>query len=257
MLKRRYGWLVLIGLAFALLAAAVWVQSGADHSQDNAALRLRVQLAAAHLEQCLSCHPQNTTVTLVYRATGFHASDLVQEHPSDISDLPEVDPLKTQVDHQLIDLGKRIVAVPESDHQSYAAVAQEYLRVYETTRTSADRETLLGALQSLQLLELQLREIENQAAAYRWEVPNETAARISSAALQTPPTTPSQTVFEGHLGLPLLMREAVPQPADDRVWVLSEVVFVAQRCGPPADAAVEFVWSGRLPSSGAQSPFVS
>jgi hypothetical protein len=257
MLKRRYGWVVLIGLAFALLAAAALVQSGAARSQDNAALRLRVQLATARLEQCLSCHPQNTTVTLVYRATGFHASDPAQELPSDISDLPAVDGLKTQVDHQLFDLGKRIVAVPESDHQSYAAVAQEYLRVYETTRTSADRETLLGVLQSLQLLELQLREIENQVAAYRWEVPNETPARISSAALLMPPTTPPQTAFEGRSGLLLWMREAVPYPADDRVWVLSEVVFVAHRCGPPADAAVEFVWSGRLPSIGAQSPFVS
>jgi len=256
MLKQLYGWVLLFGSVMVLLAVALLVHSHTAAAQTSIPSRLHVQDAVTHLEKCLTCHSSELALT-VYQPVNLHKLSEIQAQPVDVAELPELNQLQAEVDSQLVDLGHRILDLPETDSQAYQAVAENFLQVYGKTRLETDRDTLLGALHSLSELEYRLRLLEHQASPDQWDVVSEAPIKgLLAMALSSPPA-----LLYGVLAswTPLIYPniEYRSYHTDTAFEIPSLVRFAVHRRGPPEDLHMESILPGRLPSLDGQSPFYS
>jgi hypothetical protein len=245
--KTAYSWTFAAGFLMVFLATALFLHLEHATSRKNAYSRLRVLQAVTSLEGCLTCH----TTTGVNPTLATHGVFTVAYHPE--IHLPEAtttgpraaDSLKEQVNTQLVNIGHRILSAPSTDPKATAAVAQEFLRVYDQSLTEMDRDTLLGALKRLEALEQFLHQLEHQARSGRWARADSSSIPGMQVIVQTAPSTSYSLAYAWPVTLDLA-RTFSPPREELTVIMPAEVVLACHRRGPPTGASVESVslWFG-------------
>jgi hypothetical protein len=194
--------------------------------------RLRVQAAVDTLQPCLTCHAWSSSLT-EYTAFPLHANSIEEQTISqDVAALPPAEILRVQVDTELLDMGRRLLAAPETEAVRYESAAAAYLRVYERTRSAQDQDTLMGALVALEQLEHLLRDLEHQSNPARLDQTSKPGATLLTRSVQqAPPPAPSALFHRLEVGLyPPILPLCLEQ---DNGWLASIFVFDAHRRGPP------------------------
>jgi hypothetical protein len=242
--KNPYSWTFAAGFVMVFLATALFLHLEHATSQRSDQNRLRVRQAVANLESCLTCHT-TTGVNPRLAASGVFS---VAYHPE--IHLPEAatsgtraaDSLKERLNTQLVNVGHQILSAPATDSQTVEAAAQEFLRVYDQSRTEMDRDTLLGALKRLEALEQLLHQLEHQAQSGRWARADSSSIQSMQVMLQTAPSTSYSLAYVWPVTLDLA--RTVSPPRDELTVIMpAEVVLACHRRGPPAGASVGSVCS--------------
>jgi hypothetical protein len=242
--KNTYSWTFAAGFLMVFLATALFLHLEHATSRRNNQNRVRVLQAVASLESCLTCHT-TPGVNPTLAANGVFS---VAYHPE--IHLPEAttastraaDSLKERVNTQLVNVGHQILSAPSPDSKTTEAAAQEFLRVYDQSRTEMDRDTLLGALKRLEALEQLLHQLEHQAQSGRWARADSSSIQNMQVMVQTAPSTSYSLAYAWPVTLDLA--RTFSPPRDELTVIMpAEVVLACHRRGPPAGASVESVFS--------------
>jgi hypothetical protein len=246
-LRNAYSWTFAAGFLMVFLATALFLHLERAASRRDNADHVRVLQAVTSLENCLTCHvTSNVNPTLA--ANGVFS---VTYHPeihlpeASTSDTRAADSLKERVNTQLMNVGHQILSAPSTDGQTVEAVTQEFLRVYDQSRTEMDRDTLLGALERLEALEQLLHQLGHPAQSGRWARADSSSIQSMQVIGQTAPSTSYSLAYAGPVTLDLAV--AFSPPCDELTVVMpAEVVLACHRRGPPTAARVEsvFTWFG-------------
>ncbi len=239
-MRRYYTLVMMAGVALLLVALALLLapeQRAA--APDTLDYRLQVGEALMDLSPCLTCHSasgasQPVREWAVVRHTPL---DVTPEAPSNAGMFIEstTETLKRQLDAELVDLGQRLLTLPETEanREAYAALADDYLTVYEDTRAPASEAFLLSSLDLLRGVDRALLALEHQSQPVKLARGVPDAPPCETLAAQTaPPPAPvaapvSFTPVEPSLGPSV---EARPEPAP----VPSLSVVLVHRRGPPS-----------------------
>jgi hypothetical protein len=245
-LRNAYSWAFAAGFLMVFLATALFLRLERTASRRNDQNRLRVLQAVASLENCLTCHSA-ADASPMSAGGGFSVAYHPEIHLPDaaVAEAQPADPLKAQLDTHLATVGYQILSAPSMDDSTTEAVTQEFLRVYEQSRSAVDGDTLLGALKRLEALEQLLHQLEQQPQSVRWARADGSSIQGEQALAQAVPLTSFSLAFARPVTLDLAVTFSPPR--DELTVVMpAEVVFACHRRGPPAGAGVESVdaWFG-------------
>lgn len=237
MTRLAYGLMGLFGVGMALLAAVMMMR--ADSQDKLASQRVRLQTAVTSLAPCVSCHT-GSEVIFYNNTTISHSGYFEDTLPAGLeSTASPTTPLQSDIDRSLYDLGQRILALPDTAGQK--PVVEAFLRVYDESRDWAGSEIPLSLFQQLQMIEQQIRLLENRAQPDQWAVSNRVP--IPAAAWQILASPTPVTVMLSIVLLLVLVSTSWSLCEREQPVIPSRSVRAAHRRGPPARMAVESVSS--------------
>lgn len=226
-------------MLFALLLV---IHTGQTADNKNTLSRVHMLQAVNNLQGCLTCHTE-TPFGIDQRVLSYGYHPAMQA--LDRTVLTTVIPLKSQIDHQLFDVGQRILDTQFTDSHSSTRAVQKFLRIYDQAQANPDSEyVLLSVIQQLGGLEQLLRVLENQASPYQLKKVNISAVQNTVVAVQIASSAPLALVSE-----PVTMLDPAlyySSRCDDcRMNRPAQVSFAAYRRGPPTVIAGESVLFGK------------
>jgi hypothetical protein len=217
------------------MAVFVWATS----THDNAAgpQRLRVAEAVADLQACLTCHPSHIAAPALAAeppalVLTLNHSDLILPRSFAVSQ-----PLRhAPAQNRLLDMGRRLLALPDEQIAQAGPIIVGFLQVYEQVSTGHSAADPMVALDNLTDA---LNILENQAQAVQWRRANPGTSQTPAAAwLTTVSVSPGYTaaVIE-HVRLSDdSARPTGTLPSADSVLAFDQWVSGVHRRGPPSDA---------------------
>ncbi|MBN1565322.1 MAG: hypothetical protein JXA10_15865 [Anaerolineae bacterium] len=256
---------LITGVLMVLLAVGLALSIELDVSQVSAPQVERAYVAQAvnQLENgCLTCHdlvntaPQIEAVALVGLFDSDQRYERLAVQTPEISGATTVSrSLPTQFNTRLLDMGQRILNLPDMQSQRLGTVVDDYIYTYDLYTAYAQtgaaggepvRDHLIRqALGQLDAIEHLLNILEHQAAPYHVvRQDNQLTMRTSPAALYTLTTLTTapgvavlvESVSVSDSGPMQFARLDVTQLA-----MPQEIVFATHRRGPPASVVLDSV----------------
>lgn len=245
---RRYSYILglLVGAALLLVALALLIAPDRAAAPPTLDDRLRVGEALADLTPCLTCHSAYGSSQPVRDWA------VVRHAPLDIA--PETDAnagafiesttqtLKRQLDAELVDQGRRLLLLPETEagREAYAAAVDDFLTVYEETRGPASRASLLHSLDLLRDVDRGLLALEHQAQPVKLARGMSAAPPCEMLAAQTVPP-PVPVAVPDNLACAELPSRAAAEARLEPAPAPSMSVVLVHRRGPPSVEAAPMV----------------
>lgn len=233
MARKLYYPAILIGALLLLLAVIIAVHF--DTTADHAFVQQKTAIVetVSHLENgCLTCHqrpqthilPLNTTYSIERRSITHPES-----HPS---------VLQADVDAQLVDLGARILRLPDTNRADHSRVMAAFLTVYHETRQTSV-QNVSASLSLIDSLQTMLLNLERQASPnhLRSAEGRPFQSRLS-AALVMPPGSSTALIYHALPFDPIILSRWALVPDTCELVMPSKIVFAVFRRGPPSDSAV-------------------
>ena len=231
MFKHGYSIVLIVGLLLLLAAGLLLLVPRGSAAPDTLDQRLRIQDALVDLGPCLTCHTETANETsrdtlAAPRAASGREAVVAESAP---------DTLQDQLDAQLVTLGHRLLDLPEvkASTAQAAALMDDYLHVYESTRADAGQAVLLSSLSLLDGFEQQLADLEAQAQPVKLVTSIPSAPRCEFVTARVaPPSIP----IADHLHLALASTDASPASLLETHtrFVQDVCVILVHRRGPPS-----------------------
>ncbi len=233
--KRAYYWAgIIIGL---LMATAVFYVLAPEPS-DAVQQRLQVQEAVTRLAQttgCLTCHSTLNSVptkddNLAPIVYAMQAPDYVPIAGKILATTP------TALDTRLLNLGERILSIPNVNTEQYHNTVNEFMRIYQQSRNQADAVDWLRLYEDAAALEYLIFLLELQTQPYQLKETTP-APEPNVLAISSGPTLAvagrAMRMFDPPVEITLI------QP-DRLFFVPAREVVICDRAGPPA--GVDSMW---------------
>lgn len=252
----------MLGFLLLLLAVALVVRTDSTARTARAHESLVVAQAITRLESgCVTCHGTEVdSLAAAESALVLNPPDQVDDSGSVSSDTPYIVLLQAEVDAQLLDLGRRILALPDEPGPAQDDVVDAFRHLYDETHSAtsdSDLRVMQRALWRLNDIDALLRVVENQASRDKWQRQDNTPSNTYSAAATNTPGTAPTAVY--HAGTAILDGVLDSRSVGDsyQFVVPVEIAFATHRRGPPSALFLDSVWYGRLLSpDDMQSPFI-
>ena len=251
MAKQTHCCAFMLGFLLLLLAVALVVRTDSTASYARAQQPLYVAQAVTHLEGgCLTCHStlvESPSVT--DSAFVLHSAGQVDDTHSISSDTPYIMLLQAEVDAQLLDLGKRILALPDKGGPDQDDAVDAFRQLYDETRdTTADSTPLVmqQTLWRLNDIDALLRVVENQTNPNKWQHQDNKPVKGYSAVATSMPGTPVSAVLRAGTLISDGALDTRTVGDSYQFAVPVEIAFATLRRGPPSELFSDSVWYGRL-----------
>lgn len=249
MAKRPHCCALLLGASLILLAMVLAVRVQRAAHSPRAAQTARVAEGVTHLQAgCLTCHQLPPLSAVAFTAPLTHA---FAEQPDWQTVRLAVSPVTPQAHAQdrLIDLGQRLLALPENlaGHQDQAA--KSFLQAVDAVQSAGklDPAAMQRLFVHLDQLEALLQALETQASPYQWKTQPHRVLPVQVTLGNNPHGASSAVLLAGPVRLIAATADPARVPDDPRLYVRPlEIVFASERHGPPAGRFLDSAWSGRL-----------
>jgi hypothetical protein len=232
--RKLYYSAIIIGVLLLLLAGALALRIGSPASQSATPQRGDVVQAVNYLgEGCLRCH-QSTQAYSSSLDRPITVLNLSHTHSTVLSASDTVS-MQTEIDLQLAELGRRLLALPITHGPEQKRAFDTFLDTYHETR-QINRATVSTSISLIERLTLMIHDLENQANPNQIRRAESLLSPPDVAALLVPPLSgtalievlPLQRIIPNRWTLLHESHEFVPS---------IDIAFAEHRRGPPADSA--------------------
>lgn len=242
MFKRPHFCAFCVGAALLLAAVVLIVRIDLATSRRHDDPTLRVAQTVVALQNgCTTCHggvPDTSRLVLHYDHDVDESGGL-----SPVSMPTPTTDSQAAIDQRLLDLGLRILALPDAGSAGHTRAAEAFLQAYDDTR-ALDSQSAMADLvvveRHIGAVEEMVRLLEHQASPYRVTSDESDPLEPEPVVLSRVQMTGSPAVAYHPLALVMADSQGWTLVTDYRCVTPTESALAARRRGPPA-AAVTFL----------------